>query len=78
METIRNREALGCFAAKASRAGKPVVAYMIGKSQEGQALSVLHTGALTGSTEAADAFLRSLNIRRADQLKHCSRLLAHW
>ena len=46
-----------------------MVAYMIGKSQEGQALSVLHTGALTGSTEAADAFLRSLNIRRADQLE---------
>ena len=69
METIRDREALGRFAAKAHTAGKPVVAYMIGKSEEGQALSVSHTGALTGSTEAADALLRSLGVRKADQLE---------
>jgi acetate---CoA ligase (ADP-forming) len=69
METIRDREALGRFAAKAHTAGKPVVAYMIGKSEEGQALSVSHTGALTGSTEAADALLRSIGIRKADQLE---------
>lgn len=69
METIRDREALGRFAAKAHAAKKPVVAYMIGKSEEGQALSVSHTGALTGSTEAADALLRSIGIRKADQLE---------
>lgn len=69
METIRNRQALGQFAAKAHAAGKPVVAYMIGKSEEGQALSVSHTGALTGSSEAADALLRSFGIRKADQLE---------
>ncbi|MEO9900778.1 acetate--CoA ligase family protein [Nisaea sp.] len=69
METIRNRETLGRFAAKAHTAGKPVVAYKIGKSEEGQALSVSHTGALTGSTEAADALLRSFGIRKADQLE---------
>ncbi|WP_193172666.1 acetate--CoA ligase family protein [Nisaea nitritireducens] len=69
METIRDREALGRFAAKAKAAEKPVVAYMIGKSEEGQALSVSHTGALTGSAEAADALLRSFGIRKAEQLE---------
>ncbi|UUX51358.1 acetate--CoA ligase family protein [Nisaea acidiphila] len=69
METIRNRAALARFAAKAHAAGKPVVAYMIGKSEEGQALSVSHTGALTGSAAAVDALLRSLGIRKAEQLE---------
>jgi len=69
METIRNREALAAFAAKAHAAGKPVVAYMIGKSEEGQALSVSHTGALTGSADAVEALLRSLGIRKAEQLE---------
>ncbi|WP_193188889.1 acetate--CoA ligase family protein [Nisaea sediminum] len=69
METIRNRGALAAFAAKAHAAGKPVVAYMIGKSEEGQALSVSHTGALTGSAEAVDALLRSIGIRKAEQLE---------
>jgi acyl-CoA synthetase (NDP forming) len=69
METVRNREALAAFAAKAHAAGKPVVAYMIGKSEEGQALSVSHTGALTGSAEAVDALLRSIGIRKAEQLE---------
>lgn len=69
METIRDRDALARFAAKAHAAGKPVVAYMIGKSEEGQALSVSHTGALTGSATAVDAFLRSAGIRKAEQFE---------
>ncbi|WP_420403726.1 acetate--CoA ligase family protein [Nisaea sp.] len=69
METIRNRDALAAFAAKAHAAGKPVVAYMIGKSEEGQALSVSHTGALTGSADAVAALLRSIGIRKAEQLE---------
>ncbi len=69
LETIRDREALGAFAREAHARGKPVVAYMIGRSEEGQALSVSHTGALTGSAQASAALLRSLGIRLAEQFE---------
>ena len=66
METIRDPDALEDFAARARAAGKPVAAYMIGRSDEGQALSVSHTGALTGSSEAVSAFLRAIGIREVE------------
>tara|TARA_R110000751_G_scaffold194305_2_gene299722 strand:+ start:2887 stop:4929 length:2043 start_codon:yes stop_codon:yes gene_type:complete len=69
LETIRDREALTAFAREAHARGKPVVAYMIGRSTEGQALSVSHTGALTGSAQACSALLRSLGIRQAEQFE---------
>lgn len=67
METIRNPGALADFARQAYAADKPVVAYMLGKSDEGQALAVSHTGALTGSTEAVHAFLASIGIAQVSQ-----------
>jgi len=66
LETIREPDALASFARAAVRAGKPVVAYMIGQSEEGQALSVTHTGALTGSREAVSAYLRQIGIRQVE------------
>ena len=69
METIRNPEALADFARKAHAAGKPVVAYMLGKSDEGQALAVSHTGALTGGADAVDAFLASIGIAQVSQFE---------
>ncbi len=69
METIRNPDALATFARAAAKAGKPVVAYMIGRSDEGQALSVSHTGALTGSREAVSAFLRACGIHQAEHFE---------
>lgn len=67
LETIRDRASLRCFAEKAHAAGKPLVAYMIGQTEEGQALSISHTGALTGSARAARALLRSLGIQCAER-----------
>lgn len=69
LETIRNRDALAEFARRAAAQGKPVVAYLIGRSEEGQALSVSHTGALTGSTQAVAAFLKSIGIRQVEQFE---------
>lgn len=69
METIRNPAALRSFAAEAGRQGKPVTAYMIGRSDEGQALAVSHTGALTGSARAVSAFLRDIGIREVEQFE---------
>jgi acyl-CoA synthetase (NDP forming) len=67
LETMRNPEIFAAFAAAAKRLGKPVVAYMLGKSADGQALSVSHTGAMTGEAEAVRAFLAHHNIAEVSQ-----------
>jgi len=69
LETIRDPEALARFAYLASNAGKAITAYMIGQSDEGQALSVTHTGALTGSREAVAAFLGQIGIRTVEHFE---------
>ncbi len=68
LETMRNAKAFARFAAAARNLGKPVVAYVLGKSREGQALSVSHTGALTGEAAAVAAFLRHHQIAEVSQL----------
>ena len=67
LETLRNRETFAAFAAAAKGLGKPVVAYMLGKSREGQALAVSHTGAMTGEAAAISAFLAHHNIAEVEQ-----------
>lgn len=62
METIRDPEALETFARAAHARAKPIVAYVIGQSDEGQQLAVSHTGALTGASGAISAFLRDIGI----------------
>jgi acyl-CoA synthetase (NDP forming) len=69
LETIRAREEMIRFAALARRAGKPVIAYKLGRSEIGQALAVSHTGAMVGSDAAVDAFLRHHGIIRVDHLE---------
>jgi len=67
LETMRNPDKFAAFAAAAKRLGKPVVAYMLGKSYEGQALSVSHTGAMTGEADAVSAFLAYHSIAEVSQ-----------
>lgn len=67
LETIRDPAALEAFARGAAERGKPVVAYMIGQSEEGRALAVSHTGALTGGREAVSAFLREIGLHQVTQ-----------
>ena len=67
LETMRNPEIFAAFAATAKRLGKPVVAYMLGKSSDGRALSVSHTGAMTGEAEVVCAFLAHHNIAEVSQ-----------
>ena len=67
LETMRNPEIFATFAAAANRLGKPVVTYMLGKSSDGQALSVSHTGAMTGEAKAVRAFLAHHNIAEVSQ-----------
>lgn len=69
LETLRRPERLARFARTAFAAGKPIVAYKLGRSPEAQALAVSHTGALLGSDRAADAFFRDHGILRVDQFE---------
>ena len=69
LETIRGREQMARFAALAHKAGKPIIAYKLGRSDIGQALAVTHTGAMIGSDAAVDAFLRHHGVLRVDQLE---------
>jgi acyl-CoA synthetase (NDP forming) len=66
LETLRERDQLRDFAIAANRCGKPVVAYLIGQSHEGQQLSVSHTGALLGAGTAIDSYLAACGIHRVD------------
>lgn len=69
LETLRNVDVISEFAAEASRLNKPIVAYMTGLSNEGQALSSSHTGAMIGARQATDAYLNSVGIQRVTQFE---------
>ena len=69
LETIRDAAALARAAARAHAAGKPVVAYKLGRSALGEALARSHTGALAGSDAAVDAWFRRAGIVRVDMLE---------
>ncbi len=65
VEGVRNPAKFRAAADKALRAGKPVVAFKIGRSQAGAQAAASHTGALAGSDRMYDAFFRQLGILRA-------------
>jgi acetate---CoA ligase (ADP-forming) len=66
LETLRHREGLEEMAWKAKAAGKPVLAYVLGRSELGRNLAQSHTGALAGNEVAMDAFLKDMGILRVD------------
>ncbi|MGB7305232.1 MAG: acetate--CoA ligase family protein [Burkholderiaceae bacterium] len=66
LETIRNPDAFSRFAHAANAAGKPIVAYLVGRSEAGQALAVSHTGAMVGGARALRAFLDANGVLLAD------------
>jgi acyl-CoA synthetase (NDP forming) len=68
LETLRHAERLRAFAQRAAAAGKPVLAYKLGRSLQGRELAVTHTGALAGEDDVADAFLRDCGIARVETL----------
>ena len=69
LETVRDDARLAAAARKAHAAGKPVVAYKLGRSRLGAALARSHTGALAGEDAALDAYFRDCGIVRVDQLE---------
>ena len=55
LEGLREPTRFVAAAAAARRAGKPLVALKVGRSAEGRAASLAHTGSLAGSSEVHDA-----------------------
>lgn len=64
LETVRDAERLALAARRAFAAGKPVIAYKLGRSAAGVELARSHTGALAGDDRAVDAFLRACGVLR--------------
>ena len=69
LETVRDAAALERGARAAHAAGKPVVAYKLGRSKLGERLARSHTGALAGEDAALDAYFRDCGIVRVDMLE---------
>jgi acyl-CoA synthetase (NDP forming) len=69
LEALRRSDQLAAAARKAYRAGKPVIALKIGRSDAGRQMVVSHSGALAGPDEAAAAFFRHNGIVRVDTLE---------
>jgi acyl-CoA synthetase (NDP forming) len=64
LETLRDAKRIERAARLAFDAGKPVIAYKLGRSSAGQALARSHTGALAGDDRASDAFFAACGILR--------------
>ena len=69
LETVRNAARFAAAARKAHAAGKPVVAYKLGRSRLGEAMARSHTGALAGEDAAVGAYFRDCGIVRVDLLE---------
>ncbi|ARP92382.1 acyl-CoA synthetase [Bordetella genomosp. 9] len=69
LETLRQAPILSAALRRAQRAGKPVVAYKLGRSEQGDALAQSHTGALAGNDAAVDAFFRAHGVLRVHHLE---------
>ena len=69
LEAIRRADLLAEAARRAHAAGKPIIAYKLGRSTFGAELANSHTGALAGSDAAADAFFRANGIARVTMIE---------
>src|SRR5258706_7968340 len=69
LETFRDADRLTLAARRAYAAGKPVIAYKLGRSNVGREVATSHTGAMTGPDEIANAFFRENGIIRVDMME---------
>jgi len=69
METLRDGDRLAHAVRRAHAAGKPVVAYKLGRSDIGQELAKSHTGAIAGSDATFDAFCRRHGLARVSMFE---------
>jgi acetate---CoA ligase (ADP-forming) len=69
LETIRDPKRFSAMARRAYHAGKPIIAFLLGRSPIGNQLAASHTGAIAGSTAATEAFLQENGVIRVDLLE---------
>lgn len=69
LETLRDAPRLAAAARRAADCGKPIAAYVLGRSRQGAQLAVSHTGAMAGESAVFDAFFKAYGIVRVDQLE---------
>lgn len=65
VESVRHPQKFRAAALKAAAAGKPVVAFKIGRSEAGARAAVSHTGAMAGADRMYDALFRQVGVIRA-------------
>ena len=68
LESLRHGPELRAFARAAQKAGKPVIAYKLGRSAAAAEMATTHTGAIAGEDDIADAFFKDLGIARVGVL----------
>jgi acyl-CoA synthetase (NDP forming) len=66
VETVRDPQKFRAAAQRAAHAGKPIVAFKIGRSEAGAQAAVSHTGALAGEDRMYDALFRQTGVIRAN------------
>jgi acyl-CoA synthetase (NDP forming) len=69
LETFRDSARLAAAAHRAFAAGKPIIAYKLGRSEVGRRAAASHTGAMVGADELATAFFSAHGILRVDMLE---------
>jgi acyl-CoA synthetase (NDP forming) len=68
LETLRNESEFSRATRKAFEAGKPIIAYKLGRSEVGKRLAETHSGAMSGSGEAVEAWFHQHGVVRVDML----------
>ena len=66
LETLRNSREVAEMARLAHMVGKTIITYKLGKSDLGKELAKSHTGAIAGSDEAFNAFIKYNGISRVE------------
>ncbi|MBF0276138.1 MAG: acetate--CoA ligase family protein [SAR324 cluster bacterium] len=66
LETLRSPQSLKATALRAFRAGKPIIAFKLGRSSVGQDLASSHTGSIAGADEIFSQFLSENGIIRVN------------
>lgn len=67
LEGLRKPKTFQTAVARARAAGKPVVAFKVGRSESGAQSAVSHTGALAGSDAAYEALFKQFGVIRAER-----------
>jgi len=79
LEAFRDAQRLGAAARRAYAAGKPVIAFKLGRSDVGREIATTHTGAIAGADDVANAFFRDngfIRVQNFEALFETAQLVA--